>query len=283
VVGDGAARPALASRLRFGVVRAPILRLLGRTRLLRPAFRVYEAALTARARRRGPAPDDGLPLPPPALIVRVAGTGDTAWFLESGRLAAEAIRDALRGDGAEIGQLRAILDFGCGCGRVTRRWAGLRGVSVYGSDRDERAIEWSRRNLPFAEFETNGLAPPLVFEDASFDLVYALSVLTHLPEELQRLWLRELHRVLRPGGRLLVTTHGEHYLPKLDKSERARFEAGELVVRRKEAAGTNLCAAYHPRSYVEHELLPPGFELAEFVEEGAKGNPAQDLYLARRK
>jgi SAM-dependent methyltransferase len=121
-----------------------------------------------------PLPDDGLPLPPPALIVRVAGTPDPAWFLESGLLAAEAIREALERDGAPVDTLGAILDFGCGSGRVTRRWTGLRGVGVYGSDRDERAIEWCRLNLPFADFETNGLAPPLAFDDEAFDLVYAL-------------------------------------------------------------------------------------------------------------
>ena len=264
-------------------MKTPLLRLLERTRLLRPAFRAYEGLLSLRVRRRPvPRPDDGLPVPPPALIVRVAGTPDPGWFLESGRLAAEAICDALERDGAPVDALNAILDFGCGSGRVTRRWARLRGVSVYGSDRDERAIDWCKRNLPFAEFETNGLAPPLAFDDDAFDLVYALSVLTHLPEELQLLWLRELHRVLRPGGRLLVTTHGAHYLPRLDAAERERFESGDLVVRWEEAAGSNLCAAYHPRSYVERALLPPGFKLAEFVEEGAKGNPAQDLYLLRK-
>jgi SAM-dependent methyltransferase len=264
-------------------VKAPLLRLLERTRLLRPAFRAYEALLSVRVRRRPAPPDDGLPVPPPALIVRVAGTPDAAWFLESGLLAADAIRDALERDGTPVDTLDAILDFGCGSGRVTRRWAGLHAVGVYGCDRDERAIEWCRRNLPFADFETNGLAPPLAFDDEAFDLVYALSVLTHLPEQLQLLWLRELHRVLRTDGRLLVTTHGAHYLSKLDDAERARFEAGELVVRWEEAAGSNLCAAYHPRSYVERTLLPQGFELADFVAEGAKGNPAQDLYLLRKR
>lgn len=264
-------------------MKAPILRLLERTRLLRPAFRAYEALLAVRARkRRPPTPADGLPMPPAALIVRVAGTPDAAWFLESGRLADEAIRDVLERDGAPVETLDAILDFGCGCGRVTRRWAGRHGVEVSGSDRDERAIEWCRRNLPFAQFETNGLAPPLVFDDDAFDLVYALSVLTHLPEELQLLWLRELHRVLQPGGRLVLSTHGAHYLRRLGPIERARFEAGDLVVRWEEAAGSNLCAAYHPRSYVERTLPASGFALADFVEEGAKGNPAQDLYLLRK-
>jgi SAM-dependent methyltransferase len=271
-------------------VKAQVLRLLERARLLRPAFRAYEGsvALAARARARprgtsGGTADDGLPVPPPALIVRVAGTADTAWFLEGGRLGADAIRSALERNGARIEDLHALLDFGCGCGRVTRRWAGLGGVDVRGTDRDERAAEWCRANLPFATFERNALEPPLVFDDASFDLVYALSVLTHLPEALQRPWLTELHRVLRRGGWLIVSVHGAHYLPRLDAAERARFAAGELVVRWEDAAGSNLCAAYHPRPYVERELLAPGFELAEFVEEGAKGNPFQDLYVLRKQ
>jgi SAM-dependent methyltransferase len=236
--------------------------------------------LVRPSRRRG---SDGLPLPSPLLRVQVTGSASPEEFLAQSERAAGTVRDAVLSTGRSLESLHAILDFGCGCGRVTRRWAGLHGIRVSGSDRDERAIEWCRRNLPFAEFETNGLPPPLVFDDEAFDLVYALSVLTHLPEELQLLWLRELHRVLRPGGRLVVSTHGEHYASRLDAGERARFEAGELVVRWQEAAGSNLCAAYHPRSFVESTLLPAGFALADFVEEGAKGNPAQDLYLLRKR
>src|SRR5947208_884804 len=82
-----------------------------------------------------------------------------------------------------------------------------------------------------ARSEVNGLAPPLAFDDASFDLVYALSVFTHLTGDLQVAWRDELRRVLRPGGRLLITTHGRSYVPRLDVEERERFESGELVVR----------------------------------------------------
>ena len=159
-----------------------LLRLLGRTRLLAPTYRTYERVRAARlASAPEPAPVDGLPVPPPHLIVRVAGTPDVAWFLESGRLAAESIGAALERAGTGIEAMTSVLDFGCGCGRVVRHWARC-DVRVSGSDVSGAAIDWCRDNLPFARFETNGLSPPLAFPHESFDLAYALSVLTHLPE-----------------------------------------------------------------------------------------------------
>src|SRR5207244_9030240 len=133
-----------------------------------------------------------------------------------------------------------------GCGRVMRRWRDLDGV--HGSDTNAEAVAWCRANLPFGRFETNGLAPPLAFADDSFDLVYALSVFTHLTVDLQRAWLGELRRVLRPRGLLLLTTHGRAYLDRLSAEERELFDAGKVVVRWEDVAGTNLCSAYHPDS-----------------------------------
>ncbi len=259
-----------------------ILRFLGHTGLLAPAYRSYERLRAARLPRTTDATAvDGLPVPPPHLIMRVAGTPDLDWFLESGRLAAASIREALERAGAPVEQLSSILDFGCGCGRVVRNWAGL-DASVAGSDLSGVAVEWCREHLPFARFETNGLSPPLAFEDASFDLTYALSVFTHLPEAIQHEWMDELRRVVRPGGFVLLTTHGERYLERLDAAERDRFRAGELIVRWGEVAGTNLCTTFHPTSWVRANLLPHGFAEVEFVPEGAVGNPHQDLFLLRR-
>ncbi len=255
-------------------MKSRALRLLQRARLLGPAYRLYERLLALRGGRAGVA-TDGLPVPPPELIVRVAGTPDAGWFLKGGRLGFESIRERVA-----LEELESVLDFGCGCGRVTRYWLGV-GPSVAGTDLDEEAVEWCRRNLPFARFEPNGLAPPLDFEDESFDLVYGLSVFTHLPEELQLLWMRELGRVLTPGGRLLLTTHGERYRERLSEEERRRFDAGELVVRWEDVAGTNLCAAFHPPAWVR-ERLAGELAYVDFAAEGAKGNPHQDVHVFRK-
>jgi SAM-dependent methyltransferase len=208
-------------------------------------------------------------------MVRVAGTADGDWFLRSGRAAYDAIASSV-----PLGEVDAVLDFGCGCGRVLRYWSDHSGT-VAGSDRDAGAVEWCRRNLRFAQVGRNALAPPLSYANESFDLVYALSVFTHLTEELQTAWRDELRRVLRPGGRLLVTTHGRAYLPRLDVAERARFERGELIVRWADLPGSNLCSAYHPEPYIR-TTLAQGFDLVTIEPEGARGNPTQDLIVLRR-
>ena len=248
--------------------------MLDRAGLVAPAFRLYERVVSLRPGRT--TTTDGPPLPPRRLMVRVAGTADAEWFVRSGRAAYDAIAAHV-----PLESIESLLDFGCGCGRVTRYWEGFAGA-VAGSDVNAAAIEWCRANLGFARFAQNALAPPLVFEPESFDLVYALSVFTHLTAELQLAWRDEMLRVLRRGGLLLLTTHGSSYASRLDDGERARFEGGDLVVRWGEVPGTNLCSAYHPEAYLR-DTFARGFAFLELEPEGARGNPTQDLVLLRKE
>jgi SAM-dependent methyltransferase len=187
----------------------------------------------------------------------------------------------LRKNDRPLSSFGRILDFGCGCGRLIRHLPAHTGAELSGSDYNPALIEWCRDNLPFATFETNGLAPPLAFPDASFDFIYARSVFTHLPEDLQHLWIRELHRVLAPGGTLYLTMHGRPLARGLDETQRARFEAGELVVTFATLAGDNLCSTYATRAFVERELLD-GFTLAGFIEGRDAEHLRQDVYLLQK-
>jgi 2-polyprenyl-3-methyl-5-hydroxy-6-metoxy-1,4-benzoquinol methylase len=261
-------------------MKEPLLRLLGRLGLLGPAYRAYERVRALAARDGATVASDGLPLPPAELRIRVAGTAEAGWFLEGGRLAEQSIRAALERAGTSLEERSAILDFGCGCGRVVRRLASLPGA-VHGSDLNADAVAWCRANLGFAQFERNSLTPPLLYRDGQFDLVYTLSVFTHLPLDLEHAWVAELSRILRPGGYLLLTTHGERYLERLRPAEQAAFARGEVVVRFEQVAGTNLCTTFHPAAYVV-DTLGRGLELVDAVPEGAHGNPHQDLFLLRK-
>lgn len=264
------------------VLRSAVSRLM----LAGLAFTLYEfvlrinpITLVANRRYRLHGSPDGLPVPPPHLIFLVAGTNDISWFLDRGRRSAADITDALDRRGQSVEGLGAILEFGCGCGRVLRYWRGLSNTRVCGTDYNPELTEWCAANLPFVETRRNQLAPPLSYRNGQFDLVYAISVFTHLTEDLQRPWMQELVRVLKPGGILVVTTMGARYLLRMGGREREEFSSGRLVVKDDvRSPGSNMCAAYHPMTYVR-DYLTEGVSLAEFVPGGASGAPHQDLFV----
>jgi SAM-dependent methyltransferase len=227
---------------------------------------------------------DGLPLPSGRLMHLVAASADVGWFLEGGQLAAVSMREILERNGIALERLGAILDFGCGAGRVLRQWRSLSGPELHGTDYNPELVAWCSANLPFTRCRVNRLNGGVDHAAASFDLVYAFSVFTHLAAEGQAFWIGELARVLKPGGVLFLSTHGEHYLPQLSAAEQGQFLLGQLVVRGSRRAGSNDCAAFHPESYVREDLAPlGGFEVVDFVPEGARGNPWQDAFLLRKR
>jgi SAM-dependent methyltransferase len=228
-----------------------------------------------------PAYDEhGIRLPSPHLVLLVTGNTDVGWFLASGKLAAQSLRDILRKNNIDIGSFEAILDFGCGVGRVLRHLRVLTGARLFGCDYNGNLIAWCRINLSFADFSINQLDGKLLYDRHSFDFIYALSVFTHLTEAQNIFWINELMRVLRPGGYLLLTTHGKYYEQQIPKDLVGRFSDGDLVVVNPGREGQNTCGAYHPEKYVRDELAR-GWEVIDFVERGALGNPYQDVYLLR--
>jgi SAM-dependent methyltransferase len=103
-----------------------------------------------------------------------------------------------------------ILDWGCGHGRVIRHFANIGpDADLHGVDIDKENVSWAKDNLPRVSIIHGPLMPPLPYRDAAFDLVFGISVMTHLAEDLQRAWLSELQRVVRPGGLVLVTFSGD--------------------------------------------------------------------------
>ncbi|HET7443386.1 MAG TPA: class I SAM-dependent methyltransferase [Solirubrobacterales bacterium] len=262
--------------------RSRVANCLDRAHLLRPAERLRQSWLTIRAHEDHLA-FDGLPVPPARLRLLVDGrSGDAAHFLGVGRQMFESIGDAVAAAGTDPGELRSVLDFGCGCGRVARHWARLEGPEIYGCDYNPELTGWCERNLPFLRVARNRLEPPTPYVTGSFDLVYALSVFSHLDDPLQRRWLEEYRRLLRPGGLLVLSLLGDSLRYRLDAAERRRYDRGELVVQRPRLAGRNLCTVYHPPAYVSRSLLA-GFSEVRGFELGSPAQPMQqDAYIARR-
>ena len=233
------------------------------------------AARVASRLKREPA------IPPGKLIYLVAGHKSAKAFLAGGRSASDTIRGILRKNDLRIEQFGAVLDFGCGVGRIMRHWNATHGPAWHGTDYNPVLIDWCRRNLRFSDFRVNTLSGPLPYDAATFDFIYAFSVFTHLKEPLQFHWINELSRVLKPGGYIYLTTHGQHYVSVLNTDERAQFEAGELVVREQQESGSNLCAVFHPPRYMR-ERVAKDFIVVDFIPCGAKGDSMHDAYLLQK-
>jgi SAM-dependent methyltransferase len=253
--------------------------------IARPAVQLYELALATKSGmvRGRVRTADGFPLPHAWLRARAGPRhADAAYFLRSGQRHAELVQALLEGDDSSIDDVDALLDFGCGCGRVARHWSRLAPQTrVFGCDIDPRMIKWCTANLRFVDATVNDSSPPLPYESSKFDLVYVFSVFTHLSEDLQHAWMREYFRVLKPDGYLLFSTLGEHYLSlkRLTESERQSFLDGHLVVLYEASSGTSLCSAYHPPQYVR-EILARDFRFISLLPAADDGR--HDVYLFRK-
>jgi SAM-dependent methyltransferase len=154
------------------------------------------------------------PLPPVELMQRVGRIEEPNVqdaYEAIGRHSRERIERLLPHDWSWQG--KRVLDFGCGAGRTLRHFlAEAERAEFYGCDIDAKSVDWVAEHLvpPLHVFQS-GEQPQLPQPDGFFDLVYALSVFTHVSAHWAG-WLLELHRVLAPGGLLMATfLHEPHW------------------------------------------------------------------------
>jgi len=114
-----------------------------------------------------------------------------------------------------------LLDVGCGTGRllaqIKSNWPRLKVVGVdlsphYLAEARERLEAWSR--VEFVE----GAAEALAFAKADFDVVTSVYLLHELPRKVRHAALREMARVLKPGGLLVI-------VDSLQRGDRPEYEA----------------------------------------------------------
>jgi SAM-dependent methyltransferase len=273
-------------RLWYAFIRA---RVPFKRPLVKTYLRVLERKRSLHSEPRSAEAIEGVPVPPARLRVLVNGIPDVGWFLASGKAQTDYLRTCVADADRPLDQMAAILEFGCGCGRMTRWWAAdAARTQIYACDYNDELVRWCQANLPFVTATTNALEPPLPYRDGSFDFVYAFSVFTHLSVDLAKRWLSELRRVTKPGALIWFTVHGQTYRERLPSEQRRQFDAGEVVVWFPEIEGTNLCAAYWPDASVP-AMLGDAFEVLEHLDPQTDPLSAQvaqiaphDAYLIRR-
>jgi SAM-dependent methyltransferase len=150
----------------------------------------------------------GIQIPPMELIQYTCGTDDPCEYVRSGQEVATMFTLAATRYGGALDSQGAVLDFGCGSGRL------LGGMNfgqapVTGCDVGAPVAAFSKEFYPNARVFHTDLMPPLPFSDGEFGLVYSFSVFSHLTEEVERAWLEELRRVGSKDCLYLITVQGE--------------------------------------------------------------------------
>jgi len=217
---------------------------------------------------------DRIPLPPQELQGSVGGSGF------------EAVGVKFLGYFRKYGALKPhekILDVGCGCGRIAIPLTSyLSGDGCYaGFDINRRSIEWCNKQItpryPSFHFKQVDLynqaynpkgtilSKDFIFpyRDSSFDFVNLSSVFTHLlPEDMEH-YLAEIHRVLKPGGRCLITFFllNDQSL-SLMKAKKLELDFQyEFGVYRTIDQTTHEKAVAYNEEHVKRAFLQNGFEL----------------------
>jgi ubiquinone/menaquinone biosynthesis C-methylase UbiE len=142
-----------------------------------------------------------------------SGKWDQREFFRTGEREIDEVMTASAKLGYPNGRERA-LDFGCGVGRLTRALA-RNFVESYGVDISGGMLSQAKAlnsDVPNCQFLQNDKAELGMFKDHTFDLIYTVLVLQHLPSRrIACALIREFVRILKPGGLLMF--HVPTYMP----------------------------------------------------------------------
>ncbi len=178
-----------------------------------------------------------------------------------------------------------ILDWGCGTGRILRHLPNIAGNSnsYFGSDYNPKYVKWCQDYLTGIDFKLNQVTPPLSYKSNTFDLIYGISIFTHLSLEQHHSWFKELYNVLKPNGILFLTTHGNVHQFKLTDKEQKEYEQGNLVVHDFKKEGNRLYAAYQPESFMKNIAKQYHFNLLKHIPGNLKnGKAQQDVWIFKK-
>lgn len=130
------------------------------------------------------------------------------YYFKDGRRSAETLRDLLAVLGFENGRPGTLLEFASGYGCVSRHAAQVfPGTGWTACDIHLDAVNFIAKHLGVAS-RLSANVPESLALGGRFDVVFALSFFSHMPERTWGRWLKALHGLVREGGYLIFTTHG---------------------------------------------------------------------------
>jgi SAM-dependent methyltransferase len=219
-------------------------------------------------------------VPPPSLRFRVHGPVDVASFLDGAKRSVDAITAAFALAGESVPGNGKILDFGCGSGRTLLFWLQMPvPPELYGVDIDGEAIAWARDNVP-VKVQQISPRPPLEYPDNFFDVIYSISVFTHLSEDFHRAWLGELLRVVRAGGLVMATVHSQSAIDALPAHFRRKLNDRGFLFYREEAWEHIFPEFYHTAFQTPDYVRREWGSLFDIIGKVCMGH--QDLMVMRK-
>ncbi|MDX9914076.1 MAG: class I SAM-dependent methyltransferase [Candidatus Moranbacteria bacterium] len=179
---------------------------------------------------------------------------------------------------------KRILDWGCGPGRVIRHLPNVIGLECeyFGTDYNKKSIDWCTKHLTGIQFNNNSLNAKLPYDDNSIDIIYGISIFTHLSEQLHYEWYNELYRILKPKGIMYLTTQGDNFKVKLTDLELIKYHNNQLIVRGNVKEGHRTYSTFHPQGFMKK--LFSNIEILEHIEtkpEIGKWLP-QDIWILKK-
>ena len=225
------------------------LRSLGLLHISDRIFYLYQRRKHKQSNQEFEKANPDVVLPPDYMMFESYGLNYTKYY-ENGRKTAQWIIDIV----SPFIKLenKKVLDWGCGPARVVRHMPTLLGDSnkVFGTDYNPKTIQWCAQFIKSVEFSKNELDPPTPYDADTFDLIYGISIFTHLSEEKNITWFEELIRVSNIGAVFFLTTQGDAYLEKMTEKEKEVYNKGEIVERGKVVEGHRVFSTFHPPSYM---------------------------------
>lgn len=234
-----------------------------------------------------------LATPPRDIVAHIAHRRDADFddglhMLITGYMAAQRLGRIVRDENV-VGGVRRVLDFGCGCARVTRflDCLGQGDVELFGCDIDKVAIDWCNAELAgTGNYFVNGDCPPMPDDLPEFDVITVLSVFTHLPEDMQFEWLRALGATLRKGGLMLATVHGPSFQRFVPDAQRVEYQQKGFCyadLGKTPDLPDYYLSTFHTHAYVKERWSKEGFRVRQIIEQAVpQATVRQDLVVLEK-